>query len=477
MAAAAHIASPEELIVWEPQEGPQTAFIRCPVFEAFFGGARGGGKTDAVLGEFIEHAATYGEHAIGLMIRKERTQLIETMERSRQIYTPLGAKFNEQDKMWRFPNGARLRFAYLERDADAEGYQGHSYTRIYVEEIGNFPRPEPILKLMATLRSGVGVPVGFRATGNPGGPGHQWVRARYIDPAPLGMKVVQDSVSGLERVYIPSRVTDNHYLGSDYVQRLRASGSENLVKAWLEGDWSIVDGAFFSEWSTALHVLRPVELPKFWLRYRSMDWGSASPFSVGWQAVASDEWQHPDGPIIPRGAVIRYREWYGASAPGKGLKLTAEQVGEGIKQREAGEKIDFGVLDPAAFAQDGGPSIADRIATAGVFFNPADNKRVAGRGALGGWDQVRARLIGDGVRPALYVFSTCSDLIRTLPALQHDANRPEDLDTNMEDHAADDLRYACMARPYVKPAPEDDKPIDKYRRKSRDEDSDNWMAA
>lgn len=464
--------------VWAPDSAPQHAFVSCPLFEVFFGGARGGGKTDAVLGEWVYHADAYGEHAIGLMIRRQRTELIETIERSRAIYTPLGAKFNEQDKMWRFPNGARLRFAYLERDADAEGYQGHSYTRVYVEEIGNFPRPDPILKLMATLRSGAGVPVGFRATGNPGGPGHQWVRARYIDPAPLGLKIITDKVSGLDRVYIPSRVDDNKFFGADYVQRLRASGSENLVRAWLEGDWSVVDGAFFDGWHSDKHVLRPVELPSYWLRYRSMDWGSAAPFSVGWWAVVTDDWEHPDGPILPRGALIRYREWYGSTGePNKGLKLTAEQVAQGIKQRETGDKISFGVLDPAAFSQDGGPSIADRMTQTGVYFNKADNARVAQRGAMGGWDQVRARLHGDGKRPALFVFSTCVDTIRTLPALQHDKNRPEDLDTNMEDHAADELRYACMARPYIKPAPEVERPKDAYRRTVRDTSDNDWMAA
>ena len=120
------------------------------------------------------------------MLHRTRTELIETIERSRAIYSLLGWKYNETDKMWRAANGARLRFAYLERDADADLYQGHSYTRLYVEEIGTFPSPAPIFKLMATLRSSAGVPVGFRATGNPGGPGHQWVKARYIDPAPLG---------------------------------------------------------------------------------------------------------------------------------------------------------------------------------------------------------------------------------------------------------------------------------------------------
>jgi hypothetical protein len=187
-------AEPDYTVIWEAQAGPQSALISCPVFEVFFGGARGGGKTDGVLGDFLEHADTYGENAIGLMIRRQRTELIETIERSRAIYRPLGWTYHEQEKMWRAPNGARLRFAYLERDSDAEGYQGHSYTRLYFEEIGNFPSDKPILKLMATLRSGAGVPVGFRATGNPGGPGHQWVKARYIDPAPMGFKIVKDSL-------------------------------------------------------------------------------------------------------------------------------------------------------------------------------------------------------------------------------------------------------------------------------------------
>src|SRR5215472_1866822 len=233
--------------VWRAQPGPQTLLIKCPVFEVFYGGARGGGKTDGVLGDFIRHAQDYGEHAIGIMFRRERTQLIETIERSKVIYGPLGWTYHEQDKMWRAPNGARLRFAYLERDSDADAYQGHSYSRVYVEEIGTFPSDKPILKLMATLRSGAGVPVGFRATGNPGGPGHQWVKARYIDPAPSGWRIISDANTGLERIYIPSRVTDNQYLGADYIQRLRASGSETLVRAWLEGDWSVIDGAFFPE--------------------------------------------------------------------------------------------------------------------------------------------------------------------------------------------------------------------------------------
>lgn len=482
MAAAAQPGSDTALeTIWSAQPGPQTALIACPVFEVFFGGARGGGKTDGVLGDFLEHADAYGEDAIGLMIRKTRVELVETIERSKQIYTPLGWTFHEQDKMWRASNGARLRFAYLERDADAEAYQGHSYTRIYVEEIGNFPSDKPILKLMACLRSGAGVPVGFRATGNPGGPGHQWVKARYIDPAPAGWRVFKDSLSGLERVFIPSKVRDNQFLGDDYIARLRAAGSKELVRAWLEGDWSVIEGAFFDCWSNEKHVLRPFEIPQDWLRFRSGDWGSASPFSIGWWAVAGDDYHAEEG-LIPRGALIRYREWYGASAPNVGLKLTAEEVADGIIEREA-EKLTYGVLDPSAFKEDGGPSIGERInqrliAKNRAPFRGADNARVPQKGAMGGWDQMRQRLVGDGDRPMLFYFSTCRDSIRTIPAMQHDADRPEDIDTNTEDHAADDSRYACMSRPWAKSQPREEKQNRSgYALYQQRADTDDWRTA
>lgn len=464
------------LIAWQAQAGPQTAFLKCPVFEVFFGGARGGGKTDAVLGEWAVHADRYRKHAIGLMVRRSRVELTETFERARVLYTPLGATFTTMPMRVVMPGGARLTFAYLERDADAEAYQGHSYTRVYIEEAGNFPSPVPILKLFATLRSGSGVPCRVRLTGNPGGPGHQWVKARYIDPAPHGMQVFKDANTGLDRVYIPSRVGDNRYLGDDYVARLRASGSPDLVKAWVDGDWSVVAGAFFPEFSLSRHVVAPVALPPRWARFRAMDWGSARPFSVGWYAVSDGELHQ-----FPRGALIRYREWYGSTGePNVGLRMTAEQVAVGIKEREAGDAAAgarvLGVADPAIFSEDGGPSIAERMNRCGVLFRPADNKRVPQHGALGGWDQVRSRLIGDGEWPALFLFNTCRDLIRTLPALQHDAARAEDVDTDGEDHAADELRYACMSRPFMAPAAKPAAgPRDRYAKPDRS--ADTWKAA
>lgn len=443
-------------VIWSPQEGPQTALLQCPVFEVFYGGARGGGKTESSLGDWLQHSSTYGEAAIGIFVRRKFTQLAEVIARSKQLFTKLGAKYNEQKAEWKMPGGARLKFVYLERDSDAENYQGHNYTRIYVEEVTNFPLPGPIDKLRATLRSGSGVPVGMRLTGNPGGPGHNWVKARYIDPAPQGYKIITEQteveidgvkrIVSLDRVYIPSRLGDNMLLMRNdptYVLRLRQSGSEQLVRAWLEGDWSIVDGAYFEEFDESLHV-RPSSLIKYatpqTLRFRAFDWGSAKPFSVGWYAVCDGLWGD-----LPRGAIFKYREWYGAKAPNVGLKMEAGQVADGIlKLEEENERIRWAVADPSIFIRNGGPSINELMFK--CRWRKADNKRQPG------WQQIRHRLAGvDGV-PMLYIGDRCEDTLRTLPVLQHDDKDPEDLDTDGEDHAADELRYACMSRPWS-PAP------------------------
>lgn len=402
-----------------------------------------------------------------MAFRRERTQLIELIERAKQILVPLGYVWHEQDKYFRGPKKGRLRFSYLENDSDADAYQGHSYTRLIAEEMGTFPSEAPINKLQATLRSGNGVPCQMKGTCNPGGPGHQWVKARYNLQGLVREIIRQDFVFEnpftkkkipKTRVFIPSKVTDNKFLGDDYVANLFQVGSASLVRAWLDGDWDVVEGAFFDCWNPAKHIIRPFEVPTHWLKFGSFDWGSARPYSYGLHAV-SDGSLLPDGRRYPTGALIRIRENYGASKPNVGLKLTAEQVATNILQTENGlGTIAYRVADPAIFAQDGGPSLAERFLRAGLAFRRADNRRVPANGAMGGWDQVRARLVGEGGEPMLYAFETCKDLIRTLPALQHDPDRPEDVDTDGEDHAPDDARYACMSRPYVTTAPEVIKP-------------------
>lgn len=471
-------------IIWRPNAGPQERLVNLPdtINEVLYGGARGGGKTDGMLGKHAIKASKYGKAVIGVFFRKTREDLKEAIQRSQDIYGPIGARYSGQGKQWVFPNGARLKFEYLSNDTDAQNYQGHNYSDLYFEELQNWGDPTPINKLRATLRA-PGIPCQFHATANPGGPGHQWVKTRYIDPAPDGWKVLwedfEDPFTGevrrLNRLYIPSKITDNPHLGPQYVATLQQTGSQELVKAWLLGDWSVIDGAFFDNWSNDKHVIRPFKIPDDWHRFRSMDWGSAKPFSVGWWAVVTDDYpvENMAGKkvILPRGALIRYREWYGVkkdlsgiTVPNVGVKMTAEQVAEGIKELEHDDrKVQpdiTGVIDPATNISDGGPSIRERLHKCGVSFYNADNKRVPSGKALGGWDQLRARLEGEGGRPMLYAFSTCVDLIRTLPALQHDEKRPEDVNTDQEDHAPDEARYAVMSRPYTRPSETPDKPID-----------------
>jgi hypothetical protein len=200
-----------------------------------------------MLGKFATKAARYGEHCVGVFFRRSREDLKEAIERSRQIYGLIGAKWSEQKKWWTFPNGARLKFEYLDRDADADNYQGHNYTDVFFEELTHWADPTPVNKLRATLRSATNVPCQFHATGNPGGPGHQWVKARYITPDPFGWKLIWEDFENpftkeivrKNRVFIPSKLSDNRYLGSGYVANLYQSGSKELVRAWLAGDWDV----------------------------------------------------------------------------------------------------------------------------------------------------------------------------------------------------------------------------------------------
>ena len=400
-------------------------------------------------------------------------ELTDAIERAHMLFTPIGGRWNEQKKRWVMPQGGRFQFKFLERDSDANKYQGHSYTRVYMEELTNFPMPGPVAKLKATLRSAYGIPVGFRATCNPGGPGHSHVKMRYIDPAPEGYKILTEQFVNpftqarinLERVFIPAKLSDNKKLMDNdplYVARLQEAGSPQLVQAWLLGLWDIIDGAFFSEFDPMRHVL-PAELlneiPSNTYIVRSYDHGYARPFCVGWYALCDGSWGSQFS--IPRGAMVKIMEWYGWSGkPNEGLRIDAGPIAEGIREREQQLydthrlRVSYGVADPAIFVKDGGPSISELMYNAAkTIQGKADNKRVPG------WQQVRNRLRGIAVldadgrvltrHPMLYFLETCSQTIRTLPLLQHDETDPEDLDTDGEDHAADETRYGCMSRPWV----------------------------
>lgn len=461
--------------MWKPQPpkpgfevSTQERLLSCNVPEIFFGGARGGGKTDGVLGKYLYKARLYGSAFNAVFFRREVPSLDDVIERAHEIYGPY-AKWHEQKKTWRFNGGGRVRFRDLYDLKAASKYQGQNISDVCIEEAGDYPDPAPIFRLFGSVRSAKGLKTQFILTGNPGGPGHQWLKKRYIEPAPNGNDIIYTEKTNpftgekrkLERIYIPSRLDDNRKLlekDPDYVFRLQQSGSESLVRAWLEGLWDYVEGAFFDCWGPdeetgRLSTVMPsFEIPHNWKRYRSMDFGSASPFSVGWWALAPDD-VTKGGVLIPKGALIRYREWYGSktleSGRRVGLKMVAEEIAKGILERQLPhEEFVKSVADPSMFKQEGGPSVAKRMWDAGVHFTRADNSRVSkkdAKGPMGGWDQMRARMKDN----MIFCFDTCEDSIRTIPTLPHDPSNPEDLDTDAEDHAADEWRYMCAAKRYL----------------------------
>jgi hypothetical protein len=200
---------------WKPQyradgsRGPQFALLTCPYTEVFFGGARGGGKTSGMLGHWLAHAQRYGSKARGVFFRRRFKQLEEVQRQCNELFPKLGASYGKAEAMWTFPNGATLRLRHLWDAQAAESYQGWALTWICLEELTNWPTLKPMNKLRGTLRSSDGVKCVLMATGNPGGPGHNVVKARYIDPAPQGYTPIVDAESGETRVFIPSRLEDN----------------------------------------------------------------------------------------------------------------------------------------------------------------------------------------------------------------------------------------------------------------------------
>lgn len=471
-------------LTWEPQPGPQSLAVAAQfVTEIMFGGSRGGGKSDFLLGDFLQDI-DLGANWAGIIFRKSYPELEELIKRARQMYLPYGAIYKVAEKTFVFPSGATLKMRHLDTELDADLYQGHQYAWIGWDEIGNWPNLNAYKKLKACLRNGA-VPLPYkriRCSANPGGVGHHAVKAYFVDPCPTGMELLEateiidqyDPATGqihklpwtTTRMFIPSRVQDNKILMTNdpgYIARLHEIGSPELVKAWLEGDWNVITGAYFPEFSLTKHVIAPFKIPSHWVCFRCMDWGSATPFANYWNAVVSEPYELPDGRYLPTGAIVTYRELYGWNGtPNVGLRWPATRVAQAILKAEVNtqtgqkESITYGVIDPSAYSNQSGPSHAERMAMEGVMFRKADNNRI------GGWDIVRDRLcglegdpnIGYGVGiPMWYIFSTCPNLIRTLPALQHDLNDPEDCDTDGEDHAPDAMRYGLMSRPWRRPKP------------------------
>jgi hypothetical protein len=431
--------------------------------EVLYGGAAGGGKSHLMRVAAIFWCALIP----GLQVYLFRRLLddliknhLEGPKGFRMLLAPwVRAGFAQiVEGEIRFWNGSKIWLCHCKDEKDRFKYLGAEIHVLMIDELTTFT--EVIYRfLRARVRAvGLKIPAELKgcfprilASSNPGGVGHHFVKAAFIDGAvPLDVRQMADEEGGMRRQYIPARLNDNPSMQQDdpaYRAKLKGLGSPELVKAMEDGDWNVVAGAYFPEWASERHIIKPFAVPPSWLKFASFDWGSARPFSWQWWAV-SDGNLLPDGRHYPTGAMILYREWYGAKGPDVGLRLTNGQIADGVVKREGGERIDYRVADPACWKFEGGPPIAEQIYAASpeshrLMMRRADNSRVAG------WSQVRGRLIGNDV-PMLYVFETCAEFIRTVPALQHDPDKPEDVNSDSEDHAGDSLRYAAMSRPWTR---------------------------
>jgi hypothetical protein len=417
--------------MWVPHP-KQAIALACPAFELFFGGAKGGGKSDFLLADYARGVPLYAKEWKGVIFRRSYSELEELIERSKTLYEPMDARWTVSDATWRLPNGAVLKMRYLEKDSDLMAYQGHAYTWIGFDELTNWATDKCWTTMMGCCRSATGVPCYIRGAGNPGSIGHIWVKGRFIDPFDP-MTIYLDEESQLTRAFIPSKLDDNtHLMNNDpgYENRLRAA-SPQLYQAYRFGDWNVIEGSAFSEFMTTTHVSETFPVPQGWNKFISMDWGYTTPFSIGFHAVDED------------GRMWRYSEWYGCTGkPNVGIQMESKDVAKKLWKMACKEGILDLVMDPSCWSKRGmGKSVAQEFKDVGFRCHKGINDRANGLA------EVHNRLkTQSGMKPMYMVFDDCKHFIRTVPTLQIDKNNPEDLDTKMEDHAYDDMRYAVMSR-------------------------------
>lgn len=443
-------------IVWQPQP-KQKLFMARPEYEALYGGAAGGGKSDALVMEALRQV--HIPHYKGLILRKTFPQLAELIDKTQNYYPRAfpGAKYNGGSHTWRFPSGAKILFGAMQYDKDKTKYQGQAYDFIAFDELTHFTFAEYSYLFSRNRPNGPGTRVYIRSTANPGGVGHGWVKERFITAA-APMQTIWHEVDiqfpdghtekrQKSRIFVPSSVFDNPALlqnDPEYITRL-ASMPEAERNALLYGDWNSFEGQVFTEWRNDsahygdrvhTHVITPFLVPEGWAIWCGLDWGYSRPFSVGWYAVDHDR------------RLYCIREYYGCTGtPNVGVKMEPTAVAREIRRIEAEDPNLKGrtihrVGDPAIWGSDGTESIGALMERQRVYFERGDHARIDGK------MQIHHRLAFDenGV-PMLYVFDTCKHFIRTVPNLVYSQSNVEDIDTDGEDHIYDQLRYVCMKNP------------------------------
>jgi PBSX family phage terminase large subunit len=404
-----------------------------------YGGARGGGKSWAVRVKASLLAIQYPGIRI-CIVRKTYKELEENhvTQLSQMLFGI--AKYNQSKKKFTFYNGSTITLQYCDKDKDLENFQGVEYDIFFIDEATQLSEHQMKI-IAASCRGTNNFPKRVYYTCNPGGQGHGYIKRIFID------RNYNEGENPDDYEFIQALVDDNTALMEmqpEYKQQLEAL-PENLRKAWLYGDWNIFEGQFFEDfvddpkhyldrqWT---HVIEPFEIPKYWEIYRSYDFGYSKPFSCAWWAVDQD------------GVFYRILEYYGCTKePNTGIKLTANEQFAKIKEIEKThrwlkDKNIHGIADPAIWEGSKGESINDIALKYQIYFTPGDNARIPG------WQQIHYRFqFDENGYPMMYIFNTCKAFIRTIPLLLYSETKPEDVDTDMEDHVADETRYMCMSRP------------------------------
>lgn len=436
-------------VIFKPNPGPQTEFLAASEREVLYGGSAGGGKSYAMLADPLRYM---GHSAFsGLLLRHTTEELRELIFKSQEMYPKIwpGIKWSERKMQWTAPSGARLWMSYLDRDEDVLRYQGLAFSWIGFDELTQWSTPYAWNYMRSRLRSTApDLPIFMRATTNPGGRGHHWVKKMFIDPAPAGITFdatdietgevlkypIGHSKAGkslFKRRFIPARLSDNPYLAEqgDY-EAMLLSLPEQQRRQLLDGDWDIKEGAAFTEFERTKHVIEPFKIPSNWVKFRAADYGYGSHSAVLWFAVTPSE------------QLVVYRELYVS-------KVLATDLADMILKLEAEDgNIKYGVLDSSLWHKRGdtGPSLAEQMVARGCRWRPSDRSkgsRVAGK------NEIHRRLQVDEFtdEPRLVFFNNCVNTIAQLPALPIDKRNPEDIDTASEDHLYDALRYGIMSRP------------------------------
>jgi len=474
---------------WHPLPGSQAAFLSCPLHEVLYEGTRGPGKTDCLLMDFLQHVGKdtrtkkqiqegvpkmcgWGSEWKGILFRQSFPQLTDVILKSMKLIRNIWptAKFNKSTSTWRWETGELLKFSWIERPEDYWNYHGHSYTWIGFEELTTWASPDCYTMMMSCHRSTChGIPLKYRATTNPYGPGHNWVKARFGLPHQDGQMMTK--VIDGNRVAIHGVLDENFvlmYADPQYKQRLRdGARNEAELRAWLFGDWDIIAGGMLDDlWEPKVHVVDNFEIPQGWVITRSFDWGSSRPFSVGWWGESNGTPYMKileDGSKLPmptmKGDLYRFAEWYGwTGQPNEGLRMTAKEIAYGILEREIEmgfhSRVRPGPADSSIFTEEDGKSIAgemkDDITFNGIKMKGIQwlyaNKRPGSRKQ--GWEVLRERLrcAKEGSRdgPGIYFCRSCTQAIRTLPVLPRDERDLDDVDTKAEDHIGDEVRYRVL---------------------------------